>query len=350
MIDTLFACDIGAFVTIQKAIMKLRTIGLISTLALGLLARPLPAEAQQTGKIYRIGVLISASAMVAPTTDAFREGMRELGYIEGKNYVLEIRARGPKTDQLSNLAAELVGLKVDILLTRGFPALRAAKEATSTIPIVMQSGSDPVRRGIVASLAHPGGNITGVVSIGVALSAKRLELLAEAVPGIKRIAVLTTSQRIAAGEGRLYKKLEAAARALGVKLQILRARDVGEIDKAFLAMTEAKADALLVLPHSQYMDHRERIIKHAAKNHLPAIYSHLIHVESGGLMTYRAKRAENFRLMAIYVDKILKGAKPADLPIAQPREFELVINLKTAKQIGLTIPSEILIQADKVIK
>jgi len=319
-----------------------------------LLALMLPSihcvEAQEPRKAYRIGVLISASTMVAPFTDAFREGMRELGYIEGKNYVLEIRARGPKTDQLSNLAAELVGLKVDTMLTVGFPALRAAKEATSTIPIVMHTGSDPVRRGIVASLAQPGGNITGVVSIGVALSAKRLELLAEAVPGVKRIAVLTASQTIAAGESPVYKELEAAARALGVKLQILRARDPGEIDKAFLAMTEGQAGALLVLAHPPYLQHRERIIRHAADNRLPAIYSHRIQVESGGLMVYGTKRADNFRRMAIYVDKILKGAKPADLPIVRPRTFELVINLKTAEQIGLTIPPNVLARADRVIQ
>ena len=307
-------------------------------------------EAQEPRKAYRIGVLISASTMVAPFTDAFREGMRELGYIEGKNYVLEIRARGPKTDQLSNLATELVTLKVDIMLTVGFAALRAAKEATSAIPIVMHTGSDPVRRGIVASLAHPGGNITGLVSIGVALSAKRLELLAETVLGVKRIAVLTASQTIAAGESPVYKELEAAARALGVKLQILRARDPGEIDKAFLAMTEGQAGALLVLAHPPYLQHRERIIRHAADNRLPAIYSHRIQVESGGLMVYGTKRADNFRRMAIYVDKILKGAKPADLPIVRPRTFELVINLKTAEQIGLTIPPNVLARADRVIQ
>lgn len=200
------------------------------------------AEAQQPEKVYRIGLIHSASD--AQFTDAFRQRMHERGYVEGKHYVLEIRARGPKTDQLSDLAAEFVRQKVDIILAVGLPALHAAKDATSTIPIVMHTGSDPVRSGIVASLAHPGGNITGVVSIGVALNAKRLELLAEAVPGVKRIAVLTRSQAIAAGESRVYKELEAVARSLGVKLQILRAGDASEIDKAFLAMTEGKAGAL----------------------------------------------------------------------------------------------------------
>jgi ABC-type uncharacterized transport system substrate-binding protein len=316
-----------------------------------LLALSFPAQAQQTAKVYRIGALISASTMVGPITDAFREGMRELGYIEGKNYVLEIRTRRAKTDQLSNLAAELVGLKVDIMLTLGFPATRAAKEATSTIPIVMHTGSDPVRREIVASLAHPGGNITGVVSIGVGLNAKRLELLAEAVPGAERIAVLTASKRFAAREGTTYKEVEAAARALGVKLQILRAQDASEIDKAFLAMIEGQADAVLVTAHSQYVQHRELVIKHAAKNRLPAIYSHNIQVESGGLMTYSMNRVDNFRRMATYwVDKILKGANPGGLPIEQPTTFQLVINLKTAEEIGLTIPPNVLVSATKVIQ
>jgi putative tryptophan/tyrosine transport system substrate-binding protein len=322
-------------------------LGLLGAL---LLALSVPAQAQQSGKVYRIGLLHSASSAVSYFTDAFRQGMLERNYVEGTNYVLEIRARGPKTDQLPNLAAELVRLKVDIILTGGLLALLAAKDATSTILIVMHTGSDPVRRGIVASLAHPGGNITGVVSIGVRLNAKRLELLAEAVPGVKRIAVLTTSRSIAAREGSLYEELEAPARALGVKLQILRARDASEIDKAFLAMTEAKADALLVMAHSQYVQHGERIIRHAAKNRLPAIYFHSTQVESGRLITYGIKYAENFRRMAIYVDKILKGRKPADLPVQQPTKFELVINLKTAKQIGITISPNVLVRADKVIK
>ncbi len=330
--------------------MRLRPVTLVVTFALGLLALPLPANAQQPGKVYRIGLLYSTSAVVALFTDAFRQGLRELGYVEGKNYVLEIRARGAKTDPLSDLAAELVRLKVDIILTGGFPALRAAKKATSTIPIVIQTGSDPVRRGFVASLAHPGGNITGVLSRSVGLNAKRLELLAETVPGVKRIAVLTPSRKFVAREGRMYKEVEAAARALRMKLQILRARKPSEIDKAFLAMIEGQADALLVTASARYVQHRERIIKHAAKNRLPSIYFHNAHVESGGLITYGIKYADNYRRMAIYVDKILKGAKPGDLPIEQTTKFQLVINLKTAKALGLTIPPAVLLQANKVIK
>jgi len=309
-----------------------------------------PVEAQQAEKVYRIGLLHSAPSGVPYFPDAFHQSMGERGYVEGKNYVLEMRARKSKPDQLSDLAADLVRLQVDIILTVGVPALLAAKEATSTIPIVMQTGSDPVKRGIVASLAHPGGNITGVVSLSVGLNAKRLDLLTEAVPGVKRIAVLTTSQRIAAREGRVYKELDTAAQALGVKLQILRASDAGEIDKAFLEMVEGQAGALLVMAHSQYVTHRDRIIKHAAENRLPAIYFHDTQMESGGLMSYGIQYADNYRRMAVYVDKILKGAKPADLPIEQPRKFELVINLKTAKQIGLTIPPNVLARADKVIR
>ena len=309
------------------------------------------AQAQQTRKIYRVGVLQSATNLAA-VTDAFRQGMRERGYAEGNNYVLEIRVeRGPKTDQLSGFAAELVGLKVDTILTFGLPALRAAKDATSTIPIVMHTGSDPVEAGLIPSLARPGGNITGMVSMGVALNAKRLELLAEAIPSVKRIAVLTTSRSIAAREaGLLYKELEAAERALGLQLQILRAQDASEIDKAFLAMTEGQARAVLVMAHAQYSHYRERIVKHAAKSRLPSIYPHNLYVEDGGLMSYSPDLINASRHLAVYVDKILKGANPADLPVEQPKKFELVINLKTAKQIGLTIPPNVLARADKVIK
>jgi len=276
--------------------------------------------------------------------------MRELGYVEGKHYVLENRTRETKTDRLSDLAAELVGLKVDIILTAGSPAARAAKEVTNTIPIVMMAGADPVRRGFVASLAHPGGNITGVYFLGGGLDVKRLELLAETVPGAKRVAVLTTSRRIAGREGRRYKELEAAARALGVKLQILGARGPSEIDKAFLAMRDGQADALLVMASVHYLQHRERIVRNAAKNRLPAIYYHSVFVESGGLITYSVEYAEVYGRMAVYVDKILRGANPRGLPIERPPEFRLVINLKTAAQLSLTIPNSVLYRAYKVIK
>ena len=310
------------------------------------------AQAQHPGKVHRIGLLMSSStAETQPFIDAFRQGLRELGYVEGKNIVLEIRGGGAKRNRLSDLAAELVRLKVDIIVTGGSFAIRAAKEATSTIPIVMRIGSDPVNAGLVVSLAHPGGNITGVASINLGLIGKRLELLAEVVPGVKRIAVLSAqadpARFIATDE---YQEMEAAARALGVKLQILNALDPNAIDNAFLATTTERAQALVVIPSPRYFQNRERIIKHAAKNRLPSIYPQSLYVESGGLISYGADFVDENRRLAIYADKILKGARPADLPIEQPKKFELVINLKTAKQIGLTIPPNVLARADKVIK
>jgi putative ABC transport system substrate-binding protein len=306
------------------------------------------AAAQQPGKVHRVGLLISASTDVtAPYIEAFRQAMRDLGYVEGKNYVLEIRGGGAEADRL---AAELVRLKVDIIVAGGTPALRAAIKATSTIPIVMRASTDPVEGGFVPSLARPGGNITGATSITVDLSEKRFELLAEAVPGVRRIAVLTTSQRVAAGESSVYKKLEAVARVLGVKLHVMSARDPDTIDKAFVAMTKERAQALLVTPNPRYLQHGEHIINHAAAHRLPAIYYQPIFVENGGLMSYATNNADEYRRAAVYVDKILKGAKPADLPIEQPTKFELVINLRTAKQIGLTIPPNVLARADRVIK
>ena len=331
--------------------MKLRTIGLISTLALGLFAAPLPAMAQKAGKVPRIGLLSGAStAVAAPWIDAFRQGLRELGYIEEKNIVLEIRGGRAKRHRLSDLAAELIGLKVDIIVAMGTSAVHAVKEATSTIPIVMRYDRDPVRVGVVASLARPGGNITGLASITVALSGKRFELLAEVVPGLKRVAVLTSSRKIAAREGRTYKELEAVAQALGVKLQLLLARDPATIDNAFLAMKGEHAQALIVMPSGPYIQHREHIIKHAAKNRLPAIYFQGIFVENGGLVSYGIDFKDEYRRLGIFVDKILKGANPAELPIEQPKEFEFVVNLKTAKQLGITIPPTVLYQATKVIK
>jgi putative tryptophan/tyrosine transport system substrate-binding protein len=309
------------------------------------------AEAQQSTKIFRVGILVSAStAVAAPWIDAFRQGLRELGYIEGKNIILEIRGGEARPDRLAHLASELAGLKVDIIVAGGTPALRAAIKATSTIPIVMRASTDPVEGGFVPSLARPGGNITGVTSITVDLSEKRFELLAEAVPGVRRIAVLTTSQRVAAGESSVYKKLEAVARVLGVKLHVLSARDPETIDKAFVAMTKERAQALLVTPNPRYLQHGERIINHAAAHRLPAIYYQPIFVENGGLMSYATNNADEYRRAAVYVDKILKGAKPGELPIEQPTKFELVINLKAAKQIGLPIPPNVLARADRVLR
>ncbi|HXV83081.1 MAG TPA: ABC transporter substrate-binding protein [Candidatus Binatia bacterium] len=237
-----------------------------------------------------------------------------------------------------------------MIVAGGSTAVHPVQDATTTIPIVMRYDRDPVRAGIVASLARPGGNITGLASITVDLSGKRFELLAEAVPGVKRMAVLTWSQKVAAGESRVSKDLEAVARALGVKLQVLLALDTATIDKAFLAMKIEHAQALIVMPSSHYLQNREHIIKHAAKNRLPAIYFQQIFVENGGLMSYAPDFADEYRRLAIYVDKILKGAKPGDLPVEQPTKFELVINLKTAKGLGLKIPGHLLMGANRVIE
>jgi putative ABC transport system substrate-binding protein len=310
------------------------------------------AEAQQSTKIFRVGILVSAStAVAAPWIDAFRQGLRELGYIEGKNIILEIRGGEARPDRLAHLASELAGLKVDIIVAGGTPALRAAIKATSTIPIVMRTATDPVRAGFVPSLARPGGNITGVTSVTTKLIGKHLELLAEVFPGVKHVAVLTAqADRARFMATSSYKEMEAAARALGVKLQTLTARDSDTIDKAFVAMTKERAQALLVTPNPRYVQHGERIISNAAAYRLPAIYYQTIFVENGGLMSYATNNADEYRRAAVYVDKILKGAKPADLPIEQPTKFEFAINLKTAKQIGLAIPPSVLARADKVIK
>jgi putative ABC transport system substrate-binding protein len=309
------------------------------------------AQAQQPGKVPRIGLLISASSAATTTfIDAFRQGLRELGYVEGKNFVLEIRGGEAKPDRLSDLAAELVRLKVDIIVAGGSFAIDAAKRATSTIPIVMRTASEPVEAGFVASLARPGGNITGVTTITTQLIGKHLELLAEAVPGVKRVAVLAARQLDPWKATDEFREMEAAARALGVKLQVLTARDPNAIDNAFLAMGKERAEALVVIPSPRNLQQGERILNHTAKYRLPSIYPQSSFVENGGLMSYSANIPDQFRRSALYVDKILKGAKPADLPVEQPKKFELVINLKSAKQIGLTIPPNVLAQADRVIK
>jgi len=317
-----------------------------------LFALSFPAQSQQLRKVPRIGLLMSSSTTeTAPFIEAFRQGMRELGYVDGKNIILEIRGGEARPDRLAHLASELTGLKVDIIVAGGSSAVHAFKEATSTIPIVMRYDADPVRRGVISSLAHPGGNITGLASITTELNGKRSELLAEVVPEAKRIAVLTAqTDQTRYMTTQTYKELEAAAQALGVKLQILLARDPATIDNAFLAINKERAQALIVIPSAAYLRLREHIIKHAAKNRLPAIYFQPIFVENGGLMSYGPDFADEFRRLAVYVDKILKGAKPADLPVEQPTKFELVINLKTANEMGLTIPPHVLARANRVIK
>ncbi len=326
----------------RKIIICLLTTALLSTVPL--------VEAQQPTKIPRIGYLNAASLSVTATrAEAFRQGLRELGYVEAKNIVIEWRSGEGKEDRLSALAAELVRLKVDVIVTSGPVPTRSAKEATVTIPIVMAQDPDPVGNGFVASLARPGGNITGLSTLAPEISGKRLELLKEIVPKLSRVAVLGFSSQ--PGNAQLVKETELAARALGVRLQYLDILGSKDIEPAFRAAGKGRADAALMLvPGPIVGAHRTEIAELAVKTRLPVIYHAPVYVEDGGLMTYGVRFVDLDRRAAVYVDKILKGAKPADLPVEQPKKFELVINLKAAKQIGLTIPQWTLMKADKVIK
>jgi putative ABC transport system substrate-binding protein len=321
----------------------------VVTLCAMLLALCLSAEAQQPAKIPRIGYLANTS----PTADsaryeAFRQGLRELGYVAGKNIIIEHRSTAGKSDRVAALLTELVRLKVDVIVSTGPTVTRAAKQATTTIPIVMTQEGNPVGSGFVASLARPGGNITGLSTLGPDLSGKRLELLKEVVPKLSRVAVLGTST-IRAHAGFL-KEHEPAAAALGVKLQFLDVLDPKDIETAFRAASEGRADGLMVLSGPVLNGNRTQVLDLAVESRLPAIYNFAEFVEAGGLMTYGVSTTDLSRRAAIYVDKILKGRKPADLPVEQPMKFELIINLRTAKQIGLTIPPNVLVRADRVIK
>ena len=325
----------------------MKIAGVLSILVL--LAVAVIAQAQQPTKVPRIGYLsaTSPSANVG-RIEGFRRGLRELGYVEGKNVVIEWRPAEGKFDRLPALAAERVRLKVNIIVTGGPASTRAAKEATSTIPIVMAQDNDPVANGFVASLARPGGNITGLATLAPELSGKQVELLTEIFPKLSRVAVFRTSTQ--PGIAQALKEVELAAKALGVQLQYLDLRGPKDIETAFRAASNGRADAVLVLTSSVATSQRTQIIDLATKNRLPAIYDRAEFVEDGGLMTYSVSSTDLFRRAAIYVDKILKGAKPADLPVEQPVKFEFIINLKAAKQIGLTIPPNVLARADKVIK
>ena len=324
--------------------MKLRTIGLISTLVLGLLAGPLPTEAQKAGKVHRIGYLSSRYYQ-----EAFRQGLRELGYIEGKNLVIEWRFVDGKRKRRGKLAAELVKLKVDCILSATTAATRAAKKATRTIPIVMGSGDDPVGQGFVASLVRPGGNITGLTSITSALAGKRLEFLKEAFPHISRVAVLWDPSR--GGSEVNFKQTEIAARALGGKLESLEVQRPYDLEKAFRAAVNWRAEGLIVMGRGiGGRRRRAQLAELAAKHRLPAMYSLQRYVVAGGLMSYAPNRHDLYRRAATYVDKILKGANPGDLPVERPTKFDLLINLKAAKQLDVTISPEMLYRATKVIK
>ena len=308
------------------------------------------SEAQQPTKVPRIGYLTGATPDgQSHRIEAFRQGLRELGYVEGKNISIEYRFAEGKPDRLPALAAELVRLKVDVIVTSGAPATRSAKEATVTIPIVMTNDTDPVGSGFVASLARPGGNITGLSNLRPEISGKRLELLKEVVPRLSRVAVMGTST--IPGNAQNLKETELAAGALAVKLQYLDVLGPKDIETAFRAASKGRAEAVLALSSGGILlSQRAQLADLAVKSRLPAIYQSRSYVEAGGLMSYGASITDLNRRAATYVDKILKGAKPADLPVQQPTKFELIINLKTAKQISLTIPPNVLARADKVIK
>jgi putative ABC transport system substrate-binding protein len=321
----------------------------VLTLCAVLLALCSYAEAQQAKKVLRIGLLSGLGpSPMPPTIQAFRQGLRELGYVEGQNILVEYRWSEGKDDRARMLATELVRLKVDVIVTTGSGATRAAKEATSTIPIVMAQDPDPVGNGFVASLARPGGNITGLSNLGPELSGKRLELLKEVIPGLTRVAVFGTSTF--PGNAQILRETELAAGALMVQLQYIDVLDPKDIETAFRAASKGRAEAVLVLAGGVFTSRRTQLAALAVKSRLPAIYYATEFVEDGGLMTYGANRAELHRRAAIYVDKILKGRKPADLPVEQPTKFEFVINLKAAKQIGLAIPPNVLVRADRVIR
>jgi putative ABC transport system substrate-binding protein len=308
------------------------------------------AEAQQPTKILRIGFLAAATpATAAHLLEAFKQGLHEHGYVEGKNTVLELRFGEGKAEQFPILAAELVRLKVDVIVALTNPVIDAVRQATQTIPIIMPAASDPVGAGFVASLARPGGNITGLTGYSPELNGKRLEILKEAFPKLSRVALLLSPNF--PGSTLDLKETESAARALGLRMQPLEVRDDSDIDRSFKAMIKERADALTMFPgHPVLFVNRKKIVELAANHRLPTMYSLIEFVEAGGLMFYGPDLLVGYRRAADYVDKILKGAKPAELPVEQPTKFDLVINLKTANQIGLTIPPNVLARADRVIK
>src|SRR5262250_3328523 len=307
------------------------------------------AQAQQTTKIPRIGFLSGASSSaLAARVQAFRQGLRELGYVEGKSIVVDYRYAEGNADRERALASELVRLKVDVIVTTGPTVTRNAKEATTTIPIVFAQDGDPVASGFVASLARPGGNLTGLSNLSPELSGKRLEFLKEIVPKLSRVAVIGSS--IEPNTAQIVKETELAAGALKVKVQYLDVLSSKDIETAFRAATKERADGAVLLGSVVFNSHRMQIVELAVKHRLPATYTRPEFVEEGGLMTYGPSINDLFRRAATYVDKILKGAKPADLPVEQPTKFELIINLKTAKEMGFTIPQAVLYRADRVIR
>jgi putative ABC transport system substrate-binding protein len=322
---------------------------LLVTLGAGALAFAAPPGSfgQQQGKVWRVGFLSPTSASLSsPNTGAFLKGMRELGYVEGKNLVIEWRFADGKLERLPGLAAELVQLKVDIIVTAGSPAISAAQKATSTIPIVMASAGDPVGSRFVKSLARPGGNITGFSNMAGDIAAKFIDLLRSVVPKLSRVAMLTPATTY----GELSKSVQAAAQKAGVKTLVAEASTPQEIENAFSIMVREKADAVFVGSPSVFAQQHQQIAELALKYRMPSLFQDRVTVEAGGLMSYGQKLTDSYQHSATYVDKIFKGAKPGDLPVEQATKFELVINLQTAKALGLTIPQSLLLRADEVIQ
>jgi len=303
-------------------------------------------EAQQAGKIPRIGMLMPGTPSTnAHLAEAFRQGLRELGYIEGRNILLEPRYAAGRVERFADYAAELTGLKVDVIIAAG-PMIQAAMNATDTIPIVMAAAPDPVARGFIGSIARPGKNVTGLSLMGPEIAGKLLQLLKEVVPKATRVGVLNLRGNTQTN----LEGTEAAARALGLRIQAVEAGDPESWKRLFDTAIKGRVDALIVFPGALGIQHQQRIVELAAKHQIPAIYQFPEFVVAGGLMSYGASLTERYRRAAVYVDKILKGAKPADLPVEQPTKFELVINLKTAKTLGLTIPQSVLVRADEIIQ
>jgi putative ABC transport system substrate-binding protein len=323
----------------------------LGTVTGGLLAAPLATGGQQAGKVPRIGYLVPSLAASPHNHEAFRQGLRDLGYVEGRNVVIEYGDAEGKFERLPALAAELVALKVDVLVAPNTVGALAARQATRTLPIVFATAGDPVTSGLVTSLARPGGTATGLSLLGPELIGKCLELLKQVVPRVSRVAALWEPGVIGEHMDKdMLKRAEGAARALGVRLQVVEARGPADFDRAFSDMTRARAGALTVLGSTMFSTERRRLVDLAAENRLPAVYPWREFVDAGGLMAYGANVADLYRRAATYVDKILKGAKAGDLPVEQPTKFELVVNLKAAKALGLTIPQSLLLRADEVIQ
>jgi putative ABC transport system substrate-binding protein len=319
----------------------------IGRVAGGLIAASLAARAQQVGKVYRIGILEPIpAARNAANLDALRKGLRDLGYVEGRNLIIEYRSADGRAERFPDLASELVRLKVDLIVTRGTPAARAAKNATGTIPVVMATMGDP--RAIVASFAHPGGNITGVTTFSTELTAKRIELLKELVPNLSRVALLHNMGNPAAPPE--WEETKTAARSLGLQAELLDVRSQGDLGRAFERAVRKHIDALLIGADGLTQMHQQALVGLVARNRLPAAYPAREFVEAGGLIAYAVNYPDLYFRFASFVDKIFKGAKPGELPVEQPTKFELVINLKTAKALGLTIPQTVLLRADEVIQ